>query len=968
MRCHRKARPEKRIFYVILETGEIVWTKQVLAHSALDWNNIEGRIDLRLIKEVRCAKSALFNEFFRDTNSNKWDEQQYFVILYGDKFVLKELACIASSKIERDRWVDCIKFLVNQMSELIYPVRVHRWLAKQFRMLAASSALNHDNPQTSAINSTLSPRIVTLNQLRITDKDLKIYLARLNYKITTHKMREHLTYIDADFYQKPSQLIDFKIFCKLHQRLTDANNGAIYSVLPIIDSDSHSRSSNSNPSISSEILSFSDLLNFLEQENGLICGRDIKGTEYFKNLLEEFTDDGNIYEQRINSISISQSELIDFLYSPENSIWDKSRDIPQDMTRPLTHYWIASSHNTYLTGDQIMSKSSSDAYARALRMGCRCIEIDCWDGPEGMPIIYHGHTATTKIKFCDVLKTIRDHAFEKSSYPVILSVENHCSLDQQRKMAEAFTKILGDKLVKEQLNTDECMPSPKELEYKIIIKHKKLPDADLKASNDQSNSNLDANIMRTLQIESTSEDSNGFIKKGFLYKQEDAGWLYKFFILTQDKLFYMENIDDDEEVSSEIKNIADSRSSGNVKSFASYKRKLKHQTSNVSSDSGDQLIDLKPERCPVEPRRDTIKWFQGSRISNRAEAEQLLNQQIDLGEGTFLIRNSDTFTTSFTLSFIHKGKIHHIKINTLTGCAGHERYYLSKQITFDTIAGLVEYYQRNPLKSNNVVQQLVEPIAQQNLHRSAHLDKEWFHQSLNRLNAEGILRKCTSGSFLVRPSEAEKDHYSISFVSGQLIKHCRIRFERNAYLIGMFDKFTTLVDLVQHYRKHYIYMSTKLKNPISRKMIEELSVDPKCDRTNLESSPSHMVGSVVKFMSITPKITLLKLCYSLLCSNQGPGSYFCPIKAKTLATNIEPGQYLSLEDNFLDSDQTSDKSFFNRKDGCNWWNRIKYDSDDSSNGRSLTILSRLIFLLSLIIFTNIILIDYRWQAKLWIKL
>jgi len=42
------------------------------------------------------------------------------------------------------------------------------------------------------------------------------------------------------------------------------------------------------------------------------------------------------------------------------------------------------------------------------------LSVDCWDGPDGMPVIYHGHTLTTKIKFSDVLVTIKEHAFVTS--------------------------------------------------------------------------------------------------------------------------------------------------------------------------------------------------------------------------------------------------------------------------------------------------------------------------------------------------------------------------------------------------------------------------------------------------------------------------------------------------------------------------------------------------------------------------
>lgn len=50
-------------------------------------------------------------------------------------------------------------------------------------------------------------------------------------------------------------------------------------------------------------------------------------------------------------------------------------------------------------------------YTNALSVACI---VDCWDGPDGKPIIYHGWTRTTKIKFDDVVQAIKEHAFVTS--------------------------------------------------------------------------------------------------------------------------------------------------------------------------------------------------------------------------------------------------------------------------------------------------------------------------------------------------------------------------------------------------------------------------------------------------------------------------------------------------------------------------------------------------------------------------
>ncbi|XP_078119282.1 1-phosphatidylinositol 4,5-bisphosphate phosphodiesterase delta-4-like [Sander vitreus] len=190
-------------------------------------------------------------------------------------------------------------------------------------------------------------------------------------------------------------------------------------------------------------------------------------------LINRYEPSESAKKQGIMSLDGFQS----YLCSQEGSIFKpKHLDLHQDMTQPLSHYFISSSHNTYLLEDQLLGQSSLEAYIKALKRGCRCVEVDCWDGSDGEPIVYHGHTFTSKILFKDVISTLKEYAFKASDFPVILSLENHCGVEQQTVMAQHLSKILGDTLLTTLLDGQipQQLPSPQELKGKILLKAKKL--------------------------------------------------------------------------------------------------------------------------------------------------------------------------------------------------------------------------------------------------------------------------------------------------------------------------------------------------------------------------------------------------------------------------------------------------------------------------------------------------------------
>ena len=169
-----------------------------------------------------------------------------------------------------------------------------------------------------------------------------------------------------------------------------------------------------------------------------------------------------------------------FLSSPGNHILSLKAS-GERFDRPLNEYFVASSHNTYLIGKQMGDNSSTEGYRLALQAGCRCVEIDCWDGKgaNGRPEVRH-IKFTNSVLFADCVAVIAKYAFERSPYPLILSLEVHCSPTQQQMMVDIMKKEFGSRLVDEPLGANgRALPSPEELRNRILVKVKSMDEPTL---------------------------------------------------------------------------------------------------------------------------------------------------------------------------------------------------------------------------------------------------------------------------------------------------------------------------------------------------------------------------------------------------------------------------------------------------------------------------------------------------------
>ncbi|XP_004500491.1 phosphoinositide phospholipase C 2 isoform X2 [Cicer arietinum] len=215
-------------------------------------------------------------------------------------------------------------------------------------------------------------------------------------------------------------------------------------------------------------------------ENGIMTAshlrRFLTEVQREEKITEEETQaiiDGHKHLSIFHRRGLNLESFFKFLFSDDNPPLLPSRGVHQDMTLPLSHYYIYTGHNSYLTGNQLSSDCSDAPIINALQRGVRVIELDIWpnDSKEDIHVL-HGRTLTTPVALIKCLRSIKEYAFVASEYPVVITLEDHLTPDLQAKVAKMVTQTFGDILFCPSSESLKEFPSPESLKKRIIISTK----------------------------------------------------------------------------------------------------------------------------------------------------------------------------------------------------------------------------------------------------------------------------------------------------------------------------------------------------------------------------------------------------------------------------------------------------------------------------------------------------------------
>lgn len=114
--------------------------------------------------------------------------------------------------------------------------------------------------------------------------------------------------------------------------------------------------------------------------------------------------------------------------------------------------------------------------------------MDCYDGKNDEPIVTNEKGGASVLLLKDVLICISKWAFKYAETPLVISIENHCSIPQREIMKKMFQDYFGEALylLSEKEFKQSYAPSPDKMKRKILLKttsnyrNKKFQDQDKK--------------------------------------------------------------------------------------------------------------------------------------------------------------------------------------------------------------------------------------------------------------------------------------------------------------------------------------------------------------------------------------------------------------------------------------------------------------------------------------------------------
>uniref|UniRef100_A0A2K5EK14 Phosphoinositide phospholipase C n=1 Tax=Aotus nancymaae TaxID=37293 RepID=A0A2K5EK14_AOTNA len=456
-------------FYKLQEDCKTIWqeSRKVMRTPESQLFSIED------IQEVRMGRRTEgLEKFARDV-----PEDRCFSIVFKDQ--RNTLDLIAPSPADAQHWVLGLRKIIHHSGSMDQRQKLQHWIHSCLR----KADKNKDN--------------------KMSFKELQNFLKELNIQVD-------------DSYAR-------KIFRECDRSQTDSlEDEEIEAFYKMLTQRAEIDRTFAEAAGSGETLSVDQLVAFLRHQQR----EEAAGPALALSLIERYEPSETAKAQR----QMTKDGFLMYLLSADGSAFSLAhRRVYQDMGQPLSHYLVSSSHNTYLLEDQLTGPSSTEAYIRCcprkpwggslggtqdrtwrvlaatLPTGHCAKAAAAWSwtagtGPTRNPsstmatlslprsssATCSGPSGTTPSRWAcpwparsGLLGVASPPnvplGLQASPYPVILSLENHCTLEQQRVMARHLHGILGPMLLNRPLDgVTNSLPSPEQLKGKILLKGKKL--------------------------------------------------------------------------------------------------------------------------------------------------------------------------------------------------------------------------------------------------------------------------------------------------------------------------------------------------------------------------------------------------------------------------------------------------------------------------------------------------------------